>query len=160
MKDIKRLFQYHGAEHKTIQAYENGVELLPENVKKYSRLHLRCGTSFLLIVMVVALIVYALLGKPPLYLRLIERVVLMPVIAGISYELIRLAGKFSRYKIIRIIFYPGLLLQKITTREPDETQLEVAIASLQKILESECSEPENLLEKKIVEKDDEVSVNA
>jgi uncharacterized protein YqhQ len=160
LKDIKRLFMYHGAEHKTIQAYENGVELLPENVKKYSRLHLRCGTSFLLIVMVVALIVYALLGKPPLYLRLIERVVLMPVIAGISYELIRLAGKFSRYKIIRIIFYPGLLLQKITTREPDEMQLEVAIASLQKILESECSEPENILEKKIVEKDDEVSVNA
>lgn len=160
LKDIKRLFQYHGAEHKTIQAYENGVELLPANVKKYSRLHLRCGTSFLLIVMVVALIVYALLGKPPLYLRLIERVVLMPVIAGISYELIRLAGKFSRYKIIRIIFYPGLLLQKITTREPDEMQLEVAIASLQKILESECSEPENILEKKIVEKEDEVSVNA
>jgi uncharacterized protein YqhQ len=160
MKDIKRLFQYHGAEHKTIQAYENGVELIPDKVKKYSRLHLRCGTSFLLIVMVVALIVYALLGKPPLYLKLIERVVLMPVIAGISYELIRLAGKFSRYKIIRIIFYPGLLLQKITTREPDEKQLEVAIVSLQKILESESSEPENIIEKKIVEKEDEVSVNA
>jgi len=160
MKDIKRLFQYHGAEHKTIQAYESGEELIPENVKKYSRLHLRCGTSFLLIVMVVALIVYALLGKPPLYLRLIERVVLMPVIAGISYELIRLAGKFSRYKIIKILFYPGLLLQKITTREPDEKQLEVAIVSLQKILESEQSEPENIIEKKIVEKEDDVSVNA
>ncbi len=160
MKDIKRLFQYHGAEHKTIQAYENGEELIPENVKKYSRLHLRCGTSFLLIVMVVALIVYALLGKPPLYLRLIERVVLMPVIAGISYELIRLAGIFGRYKIIKILFYPGLLLQKITTREPDEKQLEVAIVSLQKILESEQSEPENMVEKKIVEKEDDVSVNA
>jgi uncharacterized protein YqhQ len=160
MKDIKRLFQYHGAEHKTIQAYESGEKLLPENVKKYSRLHLRCGTSFLLIVMVVALIVYALLGKPPLYLRLIERVVLMPVIAGISYELIRLAGKFGRYKIIRILFYPGLLLQKITTREPDEKQLEVAIVSLEKILESEQSEPENMIEKSIVEKEDDVSVNA
>jgi len=160
LKDIKRLFQYHGAEHKTIQAYENGEELIPENVKKYSRLHLRCGTSFLLIVMVVALLVYALLGKPPLYLRLIERVVLMPVIAGISYELIRLAGKFGRYKIIKILFSPGLLLQKITTREPDEKQLEVAIVSLQKILESEQSEPENMIEKKIVEKEDDVSVNA
>jgi uncharacterized protein YqhQ len=172
MKDIKRLFQYHGAEHKTIQAYENGEELIPENVKKYSRLHLRCGTSFLLIVMVVALIVYAVIGAllatPPLYLKnvspllikIISRVVLMPVIAGISYEMIRLAGKFGRYKIIKILFYPGLLLQKITTREPDEKQLEVAIVSLQKILESEQSEPENMIEKKIVEKEDDVSVNA
>jgi uncharacterized protein YqhQ len=172
LKDIKRLFQYHGAEHKTIQAYENGVELIPENVKKYSRLHLRCGTSFLLIVMVVALIVYAIIGAllatPPPYLKLvsplllkiISRVVLMPVIAGISYELIRLAGKFGRYKIINILFYPGLLLQKITTREPDEKQLEVAIVSLNKILESENSEPENIIEKKILEKEDEVSVNA
>ena len=84
----------------------------------------------------------------------------MPVIAGISYELIRLAGKFGRYKIIKILFYPGLLLQKITTREPDEKQLEVAIVSLKKILESEQSEPENMIEKKIVEKEDDVSVNA
>jgi uncharacterized protein YqhQ len=172
MKDIKRLFQYHGAEHKTIQAYENGEELIPENVKKYSRLHLRCGTSFLLIVMVVALIVYAIIGAllatpslnlkliSPLFLKILSRVVLMPVIAGISYELIRLAGKFGRYKIVNILFYPGLLLQKITTREPDEKQLEVAIVSLNKILESEQSEPENMIEKEIVEKEDEVSVNA
>jgi len=137
IKDIKRLFQYHGAEHKTIQAYENGQELVPENIKKYSRLHLRCGTSFLLIVMFVAIFVFALLGKPPLLLRIVLRIVLIPVIAGISYELIKLAGKLSRYKIVNIILYPGLLLQKMTTREPDEGQLEVAVKSFLKVLEAE-----------------------
>jgi len=138
LKDVKRLFQYHGAEHKTIQAYENGEELIPENVKKYSRLHVRCGTSFLLIVMVVAIIVFALLGRPPILLRLLYRIILIPVIAGISYELIKLAGKFSKYKIVNIIFYPGLLLQKITTREPDESQMEVAISSLKKVIDAEA----------------------
>ncbi|OQA21886.1 MAG: hypothetical protein BWY60_00447 [Actinobacteria bacterium ADurb.Bin346] len=160
MKDIRRLFQYHGAEHKTIQAYENGVELTAENIKKYSRLHLRCGTSFLLIVMIVALIVFALLGKPPLYLRLISRVFLIPVIAGISYELIRLAGKFSRYRIINILFYPGLLLQKITTREPDESQIEVAVSSLKKILEAEESGAADTFEQAILAKKDDVAINA
>jgi uncharacterized protein YqhQ len=160
MKDIRRLFQYHGAEHKTIQAYENGVELTQDNIKKYSRLHLRCGTSFLLIVMIVALIVFALLGKPPLYIRLISRVLLIPVITGISYELIRLAGKFSRYKIINILFYPGLLLQKITTREPDEGQIEVAVSSLQKILEAEESGAADTFEQAILAKKDDVAINA
>jgi uncharacterized protein YqhQ len=137
IRDIKRIFQYHGAEHKTIQAYENDEELTPENVKKYSTLHVRCGTSFLLIVMVVAIFVFALLGKQTLLWRIISRILLVPVIAGISYELIKLAGKFSRYKIVNIIFYPGLLLQKITTREPDESQIEVAISSFKKVLEAE-----------------------
>ncbi len=137
IKDIKRVFQYHGAEHKTIQAYENDEELTPENVKKYSTLHVRCGTSFLLIVMVVAILIFALLGKQTLLWRIISRVLLLPVIAGISYELIKLAGKFSRYKIVNIIFYPGLLIQKITTREPDKSQIEVAISSFKKVLEAE-----------------------
>lgn len=137
LKDIKRVFQYHGAEHKTIQAYENNEELKPENVKEYSTLHVRCGTSFLLIVMVVAIFVFALLGKPPVLWRIISRIVLIPVIAGISYELIKLAGKFINNKIVRAIFYPGLLLQKITTREPDESQIEVAIASFKKVMEAE-----------------------
>lgn len=137
IKDIKRVFQYHGAEHKTIQAYENDEELTPENVKKYSTLHVRCGTSFLLIVMVVAIFVFALLGKQTLLWRIISRVLLIPVIAGISYELIKLAGKFNRYKIVNIIFYPGLLIQKITTREPDKSQIEVAISSFKKVLEAE-----------------------
>lgn len=137
IKDIKRVFQYHGAEHKTIQAYENDEELKPENVRKYSTMHVRCGTSFLLIVMVVAILIFALLGKQPMIWRIISRILLIPVIAGISYELIRLAGKFSRYKVVNILFYPGLLLQKITTKEPDNDQIEVAISSFKKVIEAE-----------------------
>ncbi|MFZ3085230.1 MAG: DUF1385 domain-containing protein [Candidatus Hydromicrobium sp.] len=137
IKDIKRVFQYHGAEHKTIQAYENDEELKPENVRKYSTVHVRCGTSFLLIVMIVALLIFALLGKQPMIWRIISRILLIPVIAGISYELIRLAGKFSKYKVVNILFYPGLLLQKITTKEPDNDQIEVAISSFKKVIEAE-----------------------
>ncbi len=137
LKDIKRVFQYHGAEHKTIHAYRNNEELKPENVRKYSTLHVGCGTSFLFIVMVVAILVFALLGKQPIMWRIISRILLIPVIAGISYELIRLASKFSKYKIVNVLFYPGLLLQKITTREPDDAQLEVAISSFKKVMEAE-----------------------
>ena len=137
IKDIKRVFQYHGAEHKTIQAYENDEELKPENVRKYSTVHVRCGTSFLLIVMVVAILIFALLGKQSMIWRIISRIILIPVIAGISYELIRLAGKFSKYKVVNILFYPGLLLQKITTKEPDNDQIEVAISSFKKVIEAE-----------------------
>ena len=139
IKDIKRIFQYHGAEHKTIQAYEDNEELIPENVKKYSTQHVRCGTSFLLIVMIVAVFVFALLGKQTRLWRIASRILLIPVIAGISYELIKLAGKFSRNRIVKIFFYPGLLVQKITTREPDDAQLEVAISSFKKVLEAEKS---------------------
>lgn len=139
IRDIKRIFQYHGAEHKTIMAYENNEELKPENVKKYSTLHVQCGTSFLFIVMIVAVFVFALLGKQTMLWRIISRILLIPVISGISYELIKLAGKFSRFRIVRIFFYPGLLLQKITTREPDIKQLEVAISSFKKVIEAEKS---------------------
>jgi len=114
IKDIKRIFQYHGAEHKTIQAYENDEELKPEIVRKYSTIHVRCGTSFLIIVMIVAILIFALLGKQPMIWRIISRILLLPVIAGISYELIKLAGKFSKYKAVNILFYPGLLLHKRT----------------------------------------------
>ena len=137
LKDIRRLFQYHGAEHKTIQAYENGEELKPENVKNYSRLHVRCGTSFLLIVMIVSIFIFALLGEQTIIWRILSRILLIPVITGVSYELIKLAGKFSKYKIVNIIFYPGLLLQKITTREPDNSQLEVGISAFNIVLEAE-----------------------
>ncbi|MBM3702144.1 MAG: DUF1385 domain-containing protein [Actinobacteria bacterium] len=137
IKDIKRVFQYHGAEHKTIQAYENDEELKPENVRKYSTMHVRCGTSFLLIVMIVAILIFAFLGKQPMIWRITSRILLIPVIAGISYELIRLAGKFSKYKVVNILFYPGLLLQKITTKEPDNDQIEVAISSFKKVIEAE-----------------------
>ncbi len=137
IKDIKRIWQYHGAEHKTIKAYENNEELKPENVRKYSTMHVRCGTSFLLIVMIVAILIFALLGKQPMIWRIISRILLLPVIAGISYELIRLGGKFSKYKVVNILFYPGLLLQKITTKEPDNDQIEVAISSFKKVIEAE-----------------------
>jgi uncharacterized protein YqhQ len=141
LKDIKRIFQYHGAEHKTIQAYEHGEAIKLENVRKYTTVHVRCGTSFLLIVMVVAIFVFALLGallgRPPLPLRILYRILLMPVVAGISYELIKLAGKFSEYKIVNILFYPGLLLQKVTTREPDDSQIEIAMSSFTRVIEAE-----------------------
>ena len=137
LKDIKRIFQYHGAEHKTIQAYEQGETIKLENVKKHTTVHVRCGTSFLLIVMVVAIVIFALLGRPPLPLRILYRILLMPVVAGISYELIKLAGKFSKYKIVNILFYPGLLLQKVTTREPDDSQIEVAMSSFTRVIEAE-----------------------
>jgi len=137
LKDIKRLFQYHGAEHKTISAFENNEELIPEKIRKYSTLHMRCGTNFLLIVMVVAIFVFALLGKPPIYWRIISRVVLIPVVAGISYELLKIAGRFTDNKFVYILFYPGLLLQKITTRQPDDSQIEVAVESFKKVLEAE-----------------------
>lgn len=145
LKDIKRLFQYHGAEHKTIAAFENNEELIPEKVRKYSTLHMRCGTNFLLIVMVVAIFVFAILGKQTIYWRIISRIVLIPVIAGISYELIKIAGRFSNNKFVYILFYPGLLLQKITTRQPDDMQLEVAIESFNKVLEAESSLRTNAL---------------
>jgi len=137
LRDIRRLFQYHGAEHKTIAAFENNDELIPEKIKKYSTLHMRCGTNFLLIVMIVAIFVFALLGKPPIYWRIISRIVLIPVIAGISYELIKLAGRFADNKFVHVLFYPGLLLQKITTRQPDDFQIEVAVESFKKVIEAE-----------------------
>lgn len=151
LRDIKRVFQYHGAEHKTIQAYENNKDLTVENVKKFTTVHLRCGTSFLLIVMVVAIFVFAILGRPPLIWRIILRILLIPVIAGISYELIMLAGKFSKYRIVNLLFYPGLLLQKITTREPDDSQIEVAISSFNKVIDAEKKmEPEKKQEEAAV----------
>lgn len=129
MKDIQRVFQYHGAEHKTIHAYEAGEELTVENIRKYSRLHPRCGTNFLLIVMVVSIIMFAFLGWPDLWLRILSRVVLLPVVAGIAYEIIRFAGR-SKARWVTCAITPGLWLQQLTTREPSDDQIEVAIAAL------------------------------
>ena len=134
MKDIYRLFQYHGAEHKTIFCYESMEELTVENVRKQPRLHPRCGTNFLLIVMVVSILVFSLLGKQTLLWRIISRIILIPVVAGISYELIRLASKYSNSKIAKIITAPGLALQYLTTREPSQDQIEVAIEAVKSIL--------------------------
>lgn len=135
--DIKRVFQYHGAEHKTIHTYENDLPLTVENVRRHSRLHARCGTNFLLLVMVVSIIVFAFLGWPSLWERIVSRVILMPVVAGISYELIRLAGRTDNM-LVKALITPGLWLQYMTTREPDDDQIEVAIAALEKVRPSEA----------------------
>lgn len=135
MKDIQRVFEYHGAEHKSISCYESGMELTPENAAKCTRLHPRCGTSFLLIVMIISIIFYSCLPWENTHfaLRIVYRLLLLPVVAGVSYEMLKFAGK-SKNKVIKVLTIPGLFLQKLTTREPDESQIEVAIAALKAVL--------------------------
>jgi uncharacterized protein YqhQ len=144
MDDIKRVFGYHGAEHKAINAYEQGVELTPEKVAQCSIVHPRCGTAFLLIVLVISIFVFALVGDPPLWLKVVSRVVLIPVIAGIAYEFLKFSAAHQQNPIIKILIAPGLALQKMTTREPDMSMLEVSIAALQKLLAEEqlAAEPQ------------------
>ncbi len=138
MPDIRRVLAYHGAEHKAVNAYEHGAPLVPEQVAKYPRAHTRCGTGFLLIVLVIFVIVSTLIGRPPILLRLASRIVLIPVVAGISYELIKLASRYyERSALVRWVMAPGLALQQLTTREPDAGMLEVSIAALEAVLQSE-----------------------
>jgi uncharacterized protein YqhQ len=134
MKDIKRTFMYHGAEHKCINCIENGARLTPENVKNSSRYHKRCGTSFLLIVMVISIIFFVLIRTDIVWLRYVIRLLLVPVIAGISYEFIRLAGK-SENKFINLLSKPGLWMQKITTKEPTDDMIEVAIKAVEAVFD-------------------------
>ncbi len=133
MKDIQRVFQYHGAEHKTIFCYEYGEALTVENVKRYGRLHPRCGTSFLFIVMIISILLFSMFSWSNVLTRLVIRLALIPFVAGISYEIIKWAGK-SDSKLSCIVSAPGMWLQRITTREPDESQIEVAIAALNHVL--------------------------
>ncbi len=143
MKEIRRVFEYHGAEHKTIAAYEHGEELVPERVRPYSTLHVRCGTNFLLIVMVLTIAVYSAFPSGGVLWGILTRLVAIPVIAGISYELLRLGARFERSWLMRAVMAPGLWLQKITTRQPSPDQIEVAIASFQEVLRrEEAREPE------------------
>jgi uncharacterized protein YqhQ len=137
LKDIRRVFQYHGAEHKSIAAYENGVELTPETAQQFTTAHVRCGTNFLLTVMVIAIVVYSVIPRPNLLFVLGSRVVLIPLIAGLSYEVIRWSARNIQRKWVRVLMKPGLLLQKLTTREPDLDQLEVAITSLRAVMSAE-----------------------
>jgi uncharacterized protein YqhQ len=137
LRDLRRLFEYHGAEHKTIAAYEAGEDLTPERVAPYSRLHPRCGTSFLLVVMIVAVFVFAPLGLPAWYWLIASRILGVPLIAGISFELIKWAGRNRRRAWVRALMWPGLQLQKLTTRDPDREQLEVAIAAMNAVLAAE-----------------------
>jgi uncharacterized protein YqhQ len=137
MPDIKRVFQYHGAEHKAIAAYENDVPLTPESAQRFTTRHVRCGTNFLLTVLVIAIVVYSLIGRPALPYLVLSRIVLIPVIAGLAYEVIRFAARHMDKRWVRVAMVPGLTLQKMTTREPSLDQLEIAIASLRAVMTAE-----------------------
>jgi uncharacterized protein YqhQ len=139
--DIRRVFAYHGAEHKTINAYESGAELTPEAVAQHSTAHYRCGTAFLLSVMVISILIFALLGRPPMALRILSRIVLIPVVAGVAYEYIRFTNRYRNHPVVRAMAAPNLSLQRLTTREPDASMLEVSIAALKCVLESEAGAP-------------------
>lgn len=145
MKDIQRVFQYHGAEHKSIYAYEAGKDLTVENARAMSRFHPRCGTSFLLIVMIVAIVVFSFIPKDaPFIIKFGSRIVLLPLIAGLSYEMLKLSAKFNNNPIVKALVAPGLWLQRLTTREPDDSQLEVAIASINVALKGDKEAVEGL----------------
>jgi uncharacterized protein YqhQ len=140
MKEIHRVFEYHGAEHKTIAAYEHGDELEPSSVDRYSTLHVRCGTNFLIIVMILTVFVFAFFGTPSLPWRIGSRVLAIPIIAGLAFEALRLGARFHRSRIMRALMAPGLWLQKITTKPPSVDQIEVAIASFRKVRTMEGAE--------------------
>jgi len=142
MPDLKRVFAYHGAEHKAVNAYESGVPLELDYVKNYSTSHTRCGTSFLLAVMVIAIFVFALLGRPPLWISILSRIVLIPVIAAIGYEFVRFGAAHSDNRLVRGLLAPGLKLQAMTTGEPDDRQLETAISALKKAIEADGNQPQ------------------
>jgi uncharacterized protein YqhQ len=136
-KDIRRVFAYHGAEHKTIAAYEHDEPLVPERVDRYSTLHVRCGTNFLLLVMVITIFVFALFGNPGLWWRIVSRILAIPIIAGIAFEMLRLGARYPESRVIRAFMVPGLWLQKITTKPPSRDQIEVAIASFNEVVRRE-----------------------
>src|SRR5437763_618607 len=141
LPDLRRVFQYHAAEHKAINAYEAGEPLEPEVVQRYSLIHPRCGTAFLLWVMVIAVFVFAFFGRPPWYWLVATRILLLPVIAGIAYELIRFAGKHQDNRILMSLLAPGMWLQRLTTREPSLDQIEVSIRALKEVLSLESKDP-------------------
>lgn len=150
-KDIKRVFEYHGAEHKSIYCYEEGLDLTVENARGFSTLHPRCGTNFMFIVMIVSMLIYFLFGWPNPLLRVAYRLICIPIVAGISYEIIRIAGKYDNI-IVKIISFPGMMLQKITTREPDDEQLEVALCALKAALGEEVEKNDDKTNNENVDK--------
>jgi len=144
MDEIRRVFQYHGAEHKTIHCYENGLELTPKNAQTFETLHPRCGTSFMVFVMIISLLLFSLLGWPNLVMRIVSRLILLPVIAGISYEVLQWAGR-SDSAVVKALSLPGIMLQKLTTRCPDESQLEVAITALKACIADDWNHEELII---------------
>ena len=137
MPDIRRVWAYHGAEHKTINAHEAGEELEVEKIRPYSTAHTRCGTGFILIVLVIAVLAHAFLGRPPMWIRFLERLAILPVIGAVSYEIIKISAEHTTNRLVRIILRPGLALQSMTTREPDDGQIEVAVLALRRVLDDD-----------------------
>ena len=137
MPDIKRVFQYHGAEHMTVKAYEANLPLEITNIRQFSTAHPRCGTAFLLLVMIISVITFAFLGRPDLWLRIISRVILIPVIAGIAYETLRFTGKHNDNIFVKWLIIPNMALQKLTTKEPDDDQIEIAIDAMENAIEAD-----------------------
>jgi len=140
LSDIKRVFIYHGAEHKAVNAFENGMPMEVEAVRKYDTAHVRCGTSFLFVVLVIAIVVFALVGRPALWLMVLSRILLIPVIAALGYELIYFGANHPKNTLVRAVLTPGLWLQELTTEEPDDAQIEVALSALRKAVEIDQSE--------------------
>jgi uncharacterized protein YqhQ len=141
-KDIHRVFEYHGAEHKTIAAYEHGEPLDPDHVDRYSTVHVRCGTNFLIIVMIITIFVFTLFGTPGIWWRIGSRVLAIPAIAGLAYEALRLGARFESSRAMRALMAPGLWLQRITTQRPDTGQIQVAISSFSEVLRLEAEAAE------------------
>jgi uncharacterized protein YqhQ len=141
MKDIRRVFSYHGAEHMTINAYESGVKMEPEAIRSFSTAHMRCGTSFILNVLIIAIIVFAFIGQPSVGPAIMWRLILIPVIASLSYELTKFSGGHSHNRAVRAVMTPGLWMQSLTTRQPDVSQLEVAAAALNGVIEADSKNP-------------------
>jgi len=139
-EDIRRVFQYHGAEHKSVYAYEDGKDLVVDEARGYSTLHPRCGTAFLMIVLIVAILTFSLVGNPPLLTKIISRILLLPVVAGVSYEILRFSGRHADNPLLRPFLFPGLMLQKITTKEPSDDQIEVALAALKRVVSKDEEE--------------------
>lgn len=138
--DVKRVFAYHGAEHKVVNAYEAGCPLELEAIKSYSTAHARCGTSFIFAVLIIAILVFALLGRPSLWLTILSRIILLPVIAALGYEVTRFGASHAKNILAQVLLAPGLMLQTMTTREPDDSQLEAAISALNEVIEADNSE--------------------
>lgn len=141
MPDVRRVFAYHGAEHMTVKAHEEGLPLEKAYIRRFSTAHPRCGTAFLLTVMVVAILVFALLGRPSLEWRILSRIVMLPVIAGVAYEIIRFSGLHDKNPLVKLLAAPNLLLQKLTTRQPDDSQIEVAVHAMETVLAADEGRP-------------------
>jgi len=145
MSDVQRVFAYHGAEHKAVNALEAGAELVPDEVERFSTAHPRCGTAFMLLLLILFIVLASLLGRPALWVRILSRLILIPVVAGVAYEAMKFGANHRTWPLVRLLIAPGLWLQRLTTREPDRSMLEVSVAALKAVLEAEAETPQAFL---------------